>query len=159
MRIPRSIETDWREVVWPGSAAVGQTFALFRELIKLLLPTFGNPTTPTVILPEAVPFDFEPNGWALYDFSRLMSPGDVRARDERLDLCCCVEERNGKVGAECLRYVSHCSAFERGTRSILFKMNTSRLPSPSLRRTSSSTSRLRHPSGSRASNTNRMTSD
>jgi len=32
------------------SARQEQTLDRFRELIKLLLPTFGNPTTPTVTL-------------------------------------------------------------------------------------------------------------
>jgi len=77
-------------------------------LIRLLFPTFGYPTTPTVTL-RAV---------GLYALSRFRSAGAV-AEEMFVRWCWDDEvERNGRVGVECRRCLSHNWAFERGIRSV-----------------------------------------
>jgi hypothetical protein len=68
------------------------TLARLRALIKLLLPTFGKPTTPTVT---------EIAELGRYALMRRMSAGAVGefwfVRDDP------VGARKGRVGVECLR--------------------------------------------------------
>jgi hypothetical protein len=85
IRNPRSTATDCSSLVHPGSAATGHTykdlrqimfitlimkhtFALFRLLMRLDLPTLGYPTTPTEMLLFG----------GLKLFKRFKSAGDVR---------------------------------------------------------------------------------
>lgn len=68
------------------------TLALFSELIRLLLPTLGNPTTPTVTLCAAL---------GLYALRRRRREGAVD--DERFVRWVDEVDRNGRVGVECRR--------------------------------------------------------
>ena len=92
----------------------------------------------------------------LYALSSLTKAGAVV--EDRLVLWWDEADLNGRVGAECLRCRNHAWALSFGNRSTLFNTKTSFFPSLSLRLTSSSTRRLRQPSGSRASKTKRTTS-
>lgn len=94
--------------MWPGWAATAHTYytlnkerkerrkirtlALFKLLIKLLFPTFGNPTTPTVTLCAAL---------GLYAFNNFSKLGAVL--EERFVRWFWDALRKGRVGVECRR--------------------------------------------------------
>lgn len=87
-------------------ADLRRTLTLFSALTRLLLPTFGYPTTPTVML-------CLPDG--LYAFRSFTRAGEVA-----VDILFELEEeteRKGRVGVLCLRYRSHAWALVAGMRS------------------------------------------
>ena len=109
---PRSSCTVCSSFVWPGCAATAHTyrtaskaydmhcdlrvrwsltFDRLSELMRLLLPTLGYPTMPTVMLCEL----------GLYALSSRRSAGAVE--DERFDRWWLPADLNGSVGVVCRR--------------------------------------------------------
>ena len=86
--------------------ARGRTLTRLSVLIRLLLPTFGKPTTPTVTFCDAL---------GLYALRRRSNAGAVP--DARFVRWCEPAERNGGIGVVWRRCLSHAWAFSRSTRS------------------------------------------
>ncbi len=75
----------------PGCAATAHTLERLSELMRLLLPTFGYPTMPTVMLCAE----------GLYALSRRRSAGAVE--EERFVRWCEDADLKGRVGVVCRR--------------------------------------------------------